>query len=73
MEDVLGNRGLFTVGEAAEFLRISLRKLFSLTKDRDIACVRIGRGVRYAPQDLQAWIRRHRLSSKDENGGCDNG
>ena len=47
---------LLTVREAAELLRISERTLFTLTKDRQIPSVRVGRGVRYVEQDLARWI-----------------
>jgi excisionase family DNA binding protein len=47
---------LLTSRQAAEALAISERKLWDLTKRGDIPVVRIGRSVRYAPADLQAWI-----------------
>lgn len=48
--------GLMTSREAAEFLRISERKLWSLAQAGDIACVRIGRAVRYTRDALNAFI-----------------
>lgn len=47
---------LLTVREAADLLRISERTLFTLTKNREIPSVRVGRGVRYVEQDLARWI-----------------
>jgi hypothetical protein len=42
--------------EAAKALAISPRKLWSLTACGAIRCVRIDRAVRYAPDDLRAYI-----------------
>jgi excisionase family DNA binding protein len=47
---------LLTSRQAAQAPAISERKLWDLTKCGDIPVVRIGRSVRYAPADLQAWI-----------------
>ena len=44
--------------EAAEALSISERTLWDLTKCGEIACIRIGRAVRYDPRDLLAFIER---------------
>ena len=42
--------------DAAKALAISPRKLWGLTQSGEIKCVRIGRAVRYAPEDLAAFI-----------------
>ena len=47
---------LLTARQAARILSISERTLWSLTKDRQIPAVRIGRAVRYDPGDLRRWI-----------------
>lgn len=47
---------LLSVFEAAKALRISQRKLWQLTHDEHLPCVRIGRRVLYDPQDLLSWI-----------------
>lgn len=41
---------------AAAILCISERTLWTLTDQRDVPCVRIGRAVRYDRRDLMAWI-----------------
>ncbi len=48
--------------EAAAYLSISPRTLWTLTKRGDIPCVRIGRSVRYDRRDLEAWIQRAKES-----------
>ena len=47
---------LVTVGEAASLLSISERKLGELTRTRAVPSRRIGRVVRYSPQELAHWI-----------------
>src|SRR4051794_27136329 len=42
--------------EAATALGISERTLWDLTRGNDVPHVRIGRAVRYAPEDLRAWV-----------------
>ncbi len=46
--------------EAAKALAISTRKLWALTRSGQLACLRIGRAVRYDPRDLVAWIDRQK-------------
>jgi len=48
---------LLRTKEAAELLAISPRKLWELTDCGEIPCLRIGRAVRYAVEDLQQWVR----------------
>ena len=48
---------LLTCREAADYLRVSTRTLFNLTTPHGpIPCIRVGRGVRYSPAALQAWV-----------------
>jgi excisionase family DNA binding protein len=47
---------LLTSREAARFLHISGRKLWQLTADGAVPCVRLGRAVRYDRRDLIALI-----------------
>ena len=47
---------LWTSPQAAKALAISERKLWELTNEGAIPCVRIGRAVRYDPADIRTWI-----------------
>ena len=42
--------------QAADRLALSPRKLWSLTNDGTVPCIRIGRSVRYCPEQLRRWI-----------------
>jgi len=57
-------RLLITSREAAATMSISERTLWTLTNERGLPCVRIGRSVRYDPRDLQAWIERHKSAGR---------
>lgn len=48
--------GLLKPCQAARYLSISPRKLWSLTAGGEIPHVRIGRAVRYPVEDLIRWI-----------------
>jgi excisionase family DNA binding protein len=48
---------LLTTRQAAAYLAISERKLWSLTKEGRIPAVKIGRCVRYDIADLDGFIR----------------
>ena len=60
MTEKLENRLLLTTREAADRLAVSERTLWDLTHRGDLACVRIGRSVRYDPADLTSWIVRQK-------------
>lgn len=55
---------LVTAREAAKALAVSPRTLWGLTACGDLACVRIGRAVRYDIADLKAFIAKR----KEPNG-----
>jgi excisionase family DNA binding protein len=48
---------LWNCREAAAALSISLRTLWTLTNEGRVPCVRIGRSVRYDPEDIRRWIQ----------------
>ena len=52
----LFERLLVTPREASRALSISERKLWQMTADGEISCVRIGRAVRYEVADLRVLI-----------------
>jgi excisionase family DNA binding protein len=58
------NALLLTAPQAAKALAISPRTLWSLTDTGEIPCVRIGRAVRYDPEDLRAWIARRKSGTE---------
>jgi len=49
--------------QAARVLNISARKLWELTNRRELACIRVGRAVRYRLDDLKTFVERNRRSA----------
>lgn len=47
---------LLRVAEAAEFLAISPRTVWTLTNSGRLECVRVGKNVRYSPAALLAFV-----------------
>ena len=45
---------LLNLREAAEWLRVSSRKVWQLTRDGSLPAIRIGRALRFSPADLEA-------------------
>ncbi len=51
---------LLRAQEAAEQLAISQRKLWEITNTGELKSIKIGRAVRYHPDDLADFIAKHR-------------
>lgn len=47
---------LLTVGEVAELLGASEQRVYSLTRENIIPCVRLGRQIRWNEETLNAFI-----------------
>ena len=56
---------LLTEREAAEYMRISPRTVFSLRASGKLACVKIGRSVRYRLAELERFIRGAETSKEE--------
>ena len=61
----LRGSGLLTARQAAQFLAIGLRTLWSLTNAREIPHLRIKRAVRYDPADLARWIEKKKETPRE--------
>jgi len=58
MNSTVENTRLLTVKDAAAYLAISERKLWSMTNSGEIPVVRLGRAVRYDLNDLDSFIQK---------------
>ncbi len=56
--EIRAPHGLMTPHEAARWLALSPRTLWSLTASGELPAVRIRRSVRYRPADLEAFAER---------------
>jgi excisionase family DNA binding protein len=54
---------LLTTKEASQALAVSEKTLFNHTKSGKIPVVRIGRSVRYDPEDLKAFVQQQKEAS----------
>lgn len=55
---------LMDTNQAAEYLAISKRSLQEKMAKREIAYVKIGKSVRFHPDDLKVFIDRHRITTE---------
>lgn len=61
---------LLDTNEAAAVLGIGRRTLQERVESREIGCVRIGRAVRFHPDDLAAFIERNRQKAAGWKGAA---
>lgn len=59
---------LLTTAEAAHVLGIGKRTLQERVERREIACVKIGKSVRFDPADLAAFVERNRVQARGWKG-----
>ena len=61
----IGRRRLLRVSQVAEWLGMDVKGVRKLAEDRALALVRLGgpRGVRFRPEDVEAYIKSHRVAS----------
>jgi hypothetical protein len=60
-----GAERLWTGRQASEHLGISPRHLWTITERGDLPCIRVGRCVRYALADIEAYVNRGRSDRKE--------
>lgn len=63
MNTTIERRCLLDVAEAAEYLTTSEHFIRRLVRERRIAVVRLGRHVRFDPDDLDAYIDKGRRAA----------
>ena len=51
---------LWTVREAADFLRLGRNAIYEMAKRGELPSVRIGSRVRFIPSEVRAWLQRQR-------------
>jgi len=50
---------IMTIGETAEYLRISLSLLYKLAQDGRVPCQKVGRRWRFRRRALDRWLEAH--------------
>lgn len=54
---------IMTIGETAEYLRISLSSLYKLAQDRRVPCQKVGKHWRFRRQTIDRWLDEHSTPS----------
>ncbi len=57
----MSRRPLIGAKETAEFLNINLETLYDWVQRRKIPYYKIGRSVKFDPQDLDRWVEERRV------------
>lgn len=47
---------LLTAKEAGHILRLNVFTVYDMARDGRLPTVRLGRGIRFRPEDLEAWL-----------------
>ena len=55
---------LLNTPSAAKFLGVGTRTIQELVADRKLACVKIGRSIRFDPADLASFVEANRVKAK---------
>lgn len=53
---------IMTIGETAEYLRISMSSLYKLAQDGRIPCQKVGRHWRFRRQTIDRWLDERKSS-----------
>lgn len=58
-----GQRRLLTIAEVAEWLGVTVRHVRRLVHERRIPFIKWGHLLRFDPDEVEAWIRRHHIGA----------
>lgn len=58
-----GQRRLLTIAEVAEWLGVTIRHVRRLVQERRIPFIKWGHLLRFDPDEVEAWIRRHHIGA----------
>lgn len=56
---------IMTIGETAEYLRISLSSLYKIAQDGRIPCQKVGRHWRFRKQTIDHWLDERKTDQRD--------
>lgn len=55
---------LLSVSDVAKSLRISCQMVYKLVAIHELASIRIGKAIRFNPDDINAWIQIHSFNGR---------
>ena len=63
-------KGFWSVDELCQYLNIKKSTAYALAQSGSIRFYRIGRLIRFKPDDVQAWVEGRRSDNVDEDKAC---
>jgi predicted DNA-binding transcriptional regulator AlpA len=66
--DLVSSSILVNSQKASRMLAICPRKLWQMTKDRQIPHLKLGKSVRYRVADLEQWTQQHAIPQLERTG-----
>lgn len=62
------DNAIMTIGEVADYLKVTERTIYRLAGAKKIPSFKVGGSWRFSKADIDRWIREQSSGSADENG-----
>ena len=62
------DNAIMTIGEVADYLKVTERTIYRLAGAKQIPAFKVGGSWRFSKKDIDRWIREQSSGSADENG-----
>ncbi len=62
------DNAIMTIGEVADYLKVTERTIYRLAGAKKIPALKVGGSGRFSKADIDRWIREQSSGSADENG-----
>lgn len=68
MPSSAADNAIMTIGEVADYLKVTERTIYRLAGAKKIPSFKVGGSWRFSKADIDRWIREQSSGSADENG-----
>ena len=68
MPSSAADNAIMTIGEVADYLKVTERTIYRLAGAKKIPSFKVGGSWRFSMADIDRWIREQSSGSADENG-----
>ncbi len=68
MPSSTADNAIMTIGEVADYLKVTERTIYRLAGAKKIPSFKVGGSWRFSKADIDRWIREQSSGSADENG-----
>jgi len=69
MQSSTAENAIMTIGEVADYLKVTERTIYRLAGAKQIPAFKVGGSWRFSKSDIDFWIREQSFSASDENRG----